>query len=52
MHLSSGENRLADLLSRWAINSDNSLTFFRESGLSADGEVVVSENLFFFENGW
>ena len=52
VHLSSKENRLSDLLSRWHLNENNERLFYTESGWSPHDEIFISDHLFKFENQW
>ena len=52
VHLSSKENRLSDLLSRWHLNENNERLFYTESGLSPHDEIFIGDHLFKFENQW
>ena len=45
-HLSSSDNRLADLLSRWHLNPDYKEQFFATSGSLSLQEIVVHPSLF------
>ena len=45
MHLSSKENRLSDLLSRWHLNENNERLFYTESGLSPHDEIFIGDHL-------
>ena len=52
LHLSSSENRLADLLSRWHLDDKNATKFFAESGLSSENEILIGEEEFQINNKW
>ena len=51
-HLSTTDNRIADLLSRWDKNKSCENEFFAASGLLPENEVVVPEEYFKFINNW
>ena len=52
VHLTSKDNRLSDLLSRWHLNENNERLFYTESVLSPHDEIFISHHLFYFENQW
>ena len=53
IHLSSEDNRLTDTLSRWHVQSEADIKcFYENTGLSADCEVHIPDNLFLIENDW
>ena len=51
-HLTTVENRLADLLSRWDLHSTISEEFLNHAQNNAWSEVVVEDELFLFSAPW
>jgi hypothetical protein len=51
-HLTTVENRLADLLSRWDLHSTISEEFLNHAQNNAWFEVVVEDELFLFSAPW
>ncbi|KAH3805961.1 hypothetical protein DPMN_134271 [Dreissena polymorpha] len=51
VHLSSGSNRLSDLLSRWHLDLYAKL-FQEEACRNGYRDIVINESLFRFENYW
>lgn len=53
VHLSSGDNRLADCLSRWDLDSVYNKEFYNlVSHFSPLTDITVSEDLFRFNHDW
>ena len=51
-HLTTVENRLADLLSKWDLHSTISEEFLNHAQNNAWSEVIVEDELFLFSAPW